>query len=202
MGGDDFGKGKGGGGPTERIEHPIQDEGGALVDRLQSRVDNWSETASRRIAQNVTDHIEVAVTRAADLRRSYYVLGIEIPPKRMNSSIWSKIRGRLVSWLKENGLDYHFSDPEATAKTAWGHQKMSLFNAGGTLGKRGWDMSQLFTDTGCHEAGGYNYSEEFVVKASETIEIESDWVGFMLGKGHRDREHRYRSLILHWNLEY
>jgi hypothetical protein len=196
MGEDDFRKG--GGDSTERIEYPIQDKEGALVDRLQSRFDNWSETVSRRIVQNVTDKIETEVSQAADARLSYCVLAIEIPSKNVNSSIWSNIKKRLGSWLKENGLEYYFPKGEI-----WEDLEMSLFDKSGELGKKGWGKKKFFKDTGSHESDGYNYSQTINLGRHSTVQIEDEWRGLMLETNHRlGGETDEYPLLLHWKIDY
>ena len=195
MGGTDFRKG--GDEHIERIEYPIQDKEGALVDRLQSRVDNWSETVSRRIAQNVTDHIEVAVTAASDARKSYYILGIEVPSRQ--PSIWSNIKKLLGSWLKENGLEYYFPKGKIWENPL----ELSLFEKGGKLGKKGWAMEKFFIDTRSRESGGYNYSGTIELGSHSTVQIEDGWRGLMLEtNSRRGGETEEYLLLLHWKIDY
>ena len=195
MGGTDFRKG--GDEHIERIEYPIQDKDGTLVDRLQSRVDNWSETVSRRIAQNVTDHIEVAVTAASDARKSYYILGIEVPSRQ--PSIWSNIKKLLGSWLKENGLEYYFPKGKIWAYPL----ELSLFKKGGKLGKKGWVREKFFIDTGSRESGGYNYSGTIELGSHSTVQIEDEWRGLMLETNSwRGGETEEYLLLLHWKIDY
>lgn len=201
MGEDNFRKGTGGRESIERIEHPIQDKEGSLVDRLQSRVDNWSETVARRIVQNVVDAIETEVTKATDARLSYCVVAIEVPSKEVNDSIWSDIKKRLGSWLKKNGLEYYF--PKGNV---WDRLDMSLFNKSRELGKKGWNREIFFYDTGSHESAGYNYSETFELGGHSTIWIEEEWSGLMLEDYPRVRirdgdTEEYR-LLLHWKIDY
>ena len=194
MGGTDFRKG--GDEHIERIEYPIQDKEGALVDRLQSRVDNWSETVSRRIAQNVTDHIEVAVTTASDARKSYYVLGIEVPSKRPR--VWANIKKLLGSWLKENGLEYYFPKGKIWAYPL----EFSLFKKGGKLGKKGWAKEKFFNDTGSHPPEYWD-SGTLELGRHSTVQIEDEWRGLMLETNSRrgGKTEEYL-LLLHWKIDY
>ena len=202
MGEGNFRKGTGGRESIERIEHPIQDKEGSLVDRLQSRVDNWSETVARRIVQNVVDAIETDVTKATDARLSYCVVAIEVPSKEVNDSIWSDIKKRLGRWLEENGLEYYF--PKGNG---WHDLDMSLFNKRGELGKKGWNQKVFFKNTGSRVDGGYNYSETFSLGHSHSkIWIETEWSGLMLEDypRHRnsDRDSEKYPLFLHWKIDY
>ena len=192
MGGADFRKR--GGDSTERIEYPIQDKEGTLVDRLQGRSDNWSETVSRRIAQNVTYHIEVAVTAASDARKSYYVLGIEGPSKRPR--VWANIKKRLGSWLKENGLEYYFPKGKS-----WEDLEMSLFRKGGKLGNKGWGKKEFFKATGSRESDGYNYGQTINLGRHSTVQIEEEWKGLMLKTNNRlSGDTDEYLLLLHWKI--
>ena len=201
MGEGNFRKGTGGRESIERIEHPIQDKEGSLVDRLQSRVDNWSETVARRIVQNVVDAIETKVTEATDARISYCVVAIEVPSKEVNDSIWSDIKKRLGSWLKKNGLEYYFPK-----ENVWEDLDMSLFDKRGKLGKKGWNQEIFFKHTGSHVSGGYNYSAKFSLGRHSTIRIEKEWSGLMLEAYPRHRNEggdaEQYPLLLHWKIDY
>jgi hypothetical protein len=191
-----FRKGTGGRESIERIEHPIQDKEGSLVDRLQSRVDNWSETVARRIVQNVVDAIETKVTEATDARCSYCVLAIEVPSRKVNDSIWSDIKKRLGRWLEENGLEYYFPKKES-----WVLLHPSIFNKKGELGMKGWDKKKFLDATGAKDM----VEELWFNGTYRTIEIEEEWSGLILEgfpRHTRRRDTEEYLLFLHWKIDY
>ena len=198
MGEGNFRKGTGGRESIERIEHPIQDKEGSLVDRLQSRVDNWSETVARRIVQNVVDAIETDVTEATDARLSYCVVAIEVPSKEVNDSIWSDIKKRLGSWLKKNGLEYYFPKGES-----WVAPHPSIFNKKGKLGMKGWDKEKFFDDAQAHDV---DYGEKISFRQRpRRVGIEEEWSGLILEgfpRHTRRRDTEEYLLFLHWKIDY
>ena len=207
VGSGDFRKGGFDGGSFSRIDRPIQDETGPLIKRLQTRVDNWGESVSIRITQRVADHLESSLARQTDLGRSYELISIEVPMKRVNGEILPKIKKYIGSWLKENGIDYHFLKEVVNDSYS-----SYAFTKRGTLGRRGWEIESFIEDTGSVKE--YDYYEEGPItswrvsgrrdREPKQIEIEEDWIPFALkevASRHENENSEFYLLLLHWNLE-
>jgi len=96
--------------PVEYITRPVQQKGGRLIDRLQSRVDNRVETCARLLYQQSIELVEEYATEMADLNHRNTLMFYICTPTNFEPEIRERTKILLEKWFVHNGInDYLFS---------------------------------------------------------------------------------------------
>ena len=92
--------------PVEYITSPVQQNGGRLIDRLQSRVDNRAETCARLLYQQSIELVEDYATRMADSNQNTLMFTIFFPTN-FEPEIRERTKFLLEQWFVDNGIRHY-----------------------------------------------------------------------------------------------